>query len=122
MKYFAIILFFVALIFVLFTKTIVWAYYQYNIDFIKKELCVNKNKPQMNCNGKCYLAKQIKKTESAPVDLPQHIKELKEAVLFVDIIENYFFKRFCSFKKSYFELSDKLKSLYEIKIFTPPKL
>lgn len=122
MKYFAVILLFVALTIVLFTKTIVWVYYQYNIEYIKKELCVNKNKPRMNCNGKCYLAKQIKKAESVPVDLPQHIKDLKEAVLFVDTIENDFFKRFCTIKKTYFEISHKLKSLYEFKIFTPPKL
>lgn len=122
MKYFAVILLFVALTIVLFTKTIVWVYYQYNIEYIKKELCVNKNKPRMNCNGKCYLAKQIKKAESVPVDLPQHIKELKEAVWFIETIVKDIFKTFGTIKKSYFEKSDKLNSLYEFKIFTPPKL
>ncbi|MFD2520618.1 hypothetical protein [Emticicia soli] len=32
-------------------------------DYIAKVLCVNKNKPQLNCNGKCYLAKRLKAAE-----------------------------------------------------------
>jgi hypothetical protein len=37
--------------------------YQLRKDFIAKALCVNKQKPQLNCNGKCYLAKRLKATE-----------------------------------------------------------
>lgn len=32
-------------------------------DQIAKEKCENKDKPTLKCNGKCYLAKQLKKTE-----------------------------------------------------------
>ncbi|WKW46800.1 hypothetical protein P3875_01625 [Myroides sp. JBRI-B21084] len=28
-------------------------------DYIKNELCVNKDKPELNCNGKCYLKKAM---------------------------------------------------------------
>lgn len=28
-------------------------------DYIVKNLCENRNRPQLNCNGKCYLAKKI---------------------------------------------------------------
>ena len=28
-------------------------------DYIIANLCVNRNKPMMHCNGKCYLAKRI---------------------------------------------------------------
>jgi hypothetical protein len=31
---------------------------------IAKEKCENKDKPAMKCNGKCYLAKQLKKLEA----------------------------------------------------------
>ncbi len=40
-------------------------YYQLNIDYIVDKYCVNKERPQLNCNGKCYLMSQIK-TESQP--------------------------------------------------------
>ncbi len=28
-------------------------------DYIKNELCVNKDKPELACNGKCHLAKEL---------------------------------------------------------------
>lgn len=37
--------------------------YVLNYDYIQKELCENKEKPKMNCHGKCYLKKEIKKVE-----------------------------------------------------------
>lgn len=30
-------------------------------DFIKNELCINKDKPKLQCNGKCYLMKELAK-------------------------------------------------------------
>ncbi|MBD3862463.1 hypothetical protein [Olleya marilimosa] len=35
------------------------AYFQLNIDYIIDTYCVNKEKPQLACNGKCHLAKQL---------------------------------------------------------------
>jgi hypothetical protein len=35
------------------------AYFECNIDYIIETYCVNKEKPQMQCNGKCHLAKQM---------------------------------------------------------------
>ncbi len=41
-------------------------YYQLNIDTIVEKYCVNKERPRLNCNGKCYLMSQIKgKTQSS---------------------------------------------------------
>lgn len=36
------------------------AYYHVNKDYIARVLCENRDKPQLNCDGKCYLAKQLK--------------------------------------------------------------
>ena len=35
-------------------------YYQLNLDYIVAEYCVNKKRPSLQCNGKCYLSKQLK--------------------------------------------------------------
>ncbi|WP_024770299.1 hypothetical protein [Aquimarina macrocephali] len=35
-------------------------YYQLNIDTIVEKYCVNKERPRLNCNGKCYLMSQMK--------------------------------------------------------------
>ena len=34
--------------------------YYGNYDYIATELCENKDKPYLECNGKCYLEKQLK--------------------------------------------------------------
>jgi len=35
--------------------------YKINYSYISSVLCENKNKPSMGCNGKCHLAKELKK-------------------------------------------------------------
>jgi hypothetical protein len=37
--------------------------YQLNKDYIAKILCINRDKPQLACNGKCHLKKQLQKAE-----------------------------------------------------------
>ncbi len=32
----------------------------FNKEFIAKVLCINKDKPELKCNGKCHLKKQVK--------------------------------------------------------------
>ncbi len=36
--------------------------YYANYDYIANVLCENRDKPYLECNGKCYLEKQLKKT------------------------------------------------------------
>lgn len=38
-------------------------WYQLNQKHITAQYCINKNKPKLHCNGRCYLMKQLKKTE-----------------------------------------------------------
>ncbi|AQS95290.1 hypothetical protein BXQ17_10490 [Polaribacter sp. BM10] len=34
-------------------------YFELNIDYIIEKYCVNKDAPELQCNGKCHLAKKI---------------------------------------------------------------
>lgn len=34
-------------------------YFELNLDYIIQTYCVNKDKPQLHCNGKCHLAKTL---------------------------------------------------------------
>ncbi|WP_419870819.1 hypothetical protein [Chryseobacterium sp. CT-SW4] len=36
--------------------------YAINYDYISTVLCINTQKAELNCNGKCYLAKEMAKT------------------------------------------------------------
>lgn len=35
------------------------AYYELNIEYITEKFCENKEKPELKCNGKCHLAKEL---------------------------------------------------------------
>lgn len=50
------------------------AYFHANRNYIARVLCQNRDKPQLNCNGQCYLAKQLKKQQD------KHDKETTERV------------------------------------------
>lgn len=54
-------------IFVIFTITIKpilpVVNYAVNYHYISENLCENRNKPQLSCNGKCFLAKELSKTQ-----------------------------------------------------------
>ncbi len=38
-------------------------WYTVNKTYVAEELCQNKARPELKCNGKCYLAKQLRKAE-----------------------------------------------------------
>lgn len=53
--YFIILTFIIRPVF----SVINYSYYALNIDYIIETYCVNTDKPQLSCNGKCHLAKQL---------------------------------------------------------------
>ncbi|MGY0392828.1 hypothetical protein ACW5R3_09765 [Bizionia sp. KMM 8389] len=59
----------IILIFVLSLRPIYFlgqvAYYELNVESIIQKYCVNKDKPELQCNGKCHLAKQLQIDEKS---------------------------------------------------------
>ena len=49
--------------------------YVINYDFISKELCVNKAKPELKCNGKCHLMKELAKASEDEKPISSDKKE-----------------------------------------------
>lgn len=45
------------------SNAFVYLGFEVNQKYIAKELCENKDKPQMHCNGKCYLMKKLKQAQ-----------------------------------------------------------
>lgn len=41
---------------------LVWAWFMVNRSYIAQELCINRDKPELTCNGKCFLSFQLKAT------------------------------------------------------------
>ena len=106
--------------------------YVINYKYISEELCVNRDKPELHCNGKCHLKKEIKSildTDENPVlptrktTLPK--KELKEYTSFIIKTETipYTFLKKLNFKlKPRFFLNQKLRDGFYQKPFKPPQL
>lgn len=56
------------------------AEYIMNYDYIVNVLCQNKDKPQLQCDGKCYLAKQLAKENDSQSRNPFGEKQSKTEV------------------------------------------
>ncbi|HRP55846.1 hypothetical protein [Agriterribacter sp.] len=71
MKSFTTILLFTIIFLQTFSSFVIRADYFINKSYIARVLCINKEKPQTHCNGKCYLTKQLdqqeKQDQQAPV-------------------------------------------------------
>jgi hypothetical protein len=67
-----------------FSKGLVWVEYQASKEFISRNLCINKFKPRLNCQGKCQMVKQIAETEKEGTSAPfQKIKLLPDETALV---------------------------------------
>jgi hypothetical protein len=45
-------------------KTVLYIQWKINQQEITRIYCINKNKPEMQCNGKCHLAQKMRKIEA----------------------------------------------------------
>ncbi len=63
--------------------------YIINYEYISKELCENKAKPELQCNGKCHLMKELAKASEAEKPLSSDKKDNSkheiEVVFYQDI-------------------------------------
>ncbi|WP_092447123.1 hypothetical protein [Winogradskyella sediminis] len=77
-------------LFMLLKPTIPFVEYAAFYDYIKNELCVNKDKPQMACNGKCHLKKELAKASDSDKsnDKNHSSSSEQQVVFFQDIFEN----------------------------------
>lgn len=61
--------------------------FKVNQDIIAKVLCINKNKPELQCNGKCHLANQIKQQEEKENQNTNSETTTKTEIIFIHNIE-----------------------------------
>lgn len=99
--------------------------FQINEDFISEVLCINKDKPSLKCNGKCYLSAKLKEAEKQEDTQPaQNQKEIIERVLYVhkklsdifSILEVCIDKNNICYRNIFIDLA------FVDDIFQPPKL
>ena len=95
--------------------------YVLNQDYIAEFLCINKDKPELQCNGKCHLVKQIEKQQkNEPKSLRISIENYP--IGFVNIYRIEPFKFYKAFKKANFSYSKSYRYNYGFRLFQPPDL
>ncbi len=101
--------------------------YVVNYDYIVNVLCVNKDKPQMHCNGKCHLTKELAKEAGAENKNPFSSKtsktEIPQFIIFENIKEYTFASEDELFSVENIGYNPNLNSsLFISKILHPPRL
>jgi hypothetical protein len=71
-------------------KTVLLIQWKINQQEITRIYCINKNKPEMQCNGKCHLAQKMRKIEadyqqSKLPFAPKHVKSVDFTLFIQDI-------------------------------------
>ena len=98
----------------------VWAGFEMNKNYIATELCINKSRPELHCNGKCYLLKKLKQAQEK--EQKQEKENSKMQVQFPFSILIFNFKRFIGDQDChYIPLSTELPADRLSHIFQPPK-
>jgi hypothetical protein len=82
MKLTSVIILLICLFTSTFSQWILIACFDLNENFIKKEFCINKNNPGSDCNGHCYLNKELNKEEKSNNPFNTSSKEKFEIQVF----------------------------------------
>ncbi|MFD0992726.1 hypothetical protein [Tenacibaculum geojense] len=94
--------------------------YAINYDYIAKVLCINKDKPEMQCNGKCQLMQKLEQQQEDDFNsLRISIEEYPIGfitLLSVDTNHDFYYTD----KKEEFSYSNMYSFLKENSVFHPP--
>ncbi|CAG5018067.1 hypothetical protein DYBT9275_05913 [Dyadobacter sp. CECT 9275] len=91
------------------------AYFNINRAYIARVLCENRDKPTLNCNGKCYLAKKLKEQQN------KKDKETTERVENMPIAQLFFVASHgFTFPNQVFTVTCLLRFFYLLRVYTSP--
>lgn len=97
----------------------VLAEFYLNRDYIAKNLCENRNKPQLHCNGKCHLKKQLQKEEQQQQSNNRTNTKETNTLLFCNKVNEYYTAGFVRIKNYTFYSNDLLSPFSSV-LLRPP--
>ena len=88
--------------------------YVINYEYIAKVLCINKDKPEMQCNGKCHLMQELAKTSEKELPLTPTKKHVvtETEVLFYQELESFAFDGL--FNESRLDITSNYFNFYQL--------
>jgi hypothetical protein len=93
-----------------------------NQSYIAKNLCINREKPMMHCNGKCYLSKKLKQQEKQDQQAPVPKNERIEVVLYFAPSYTALQNVQSQTKNNFFIKDENLISSFHQRVFHPPSV
>lgn len=92
-------------------------------DYIAEVLCINRDKPMLNCDGKCYLAKKLKAAQEQQDKENESINIKSAPSFFSQIISQITFDGFSVLPELKFIVVNCIHPLKSIlfEIFVPPR-
>lgn len=116
---------FIVALFVLVKPALPVLDYIVNYEYIVTELCENKEKPELKCNGKCHLAKELAKASESEKPISSNKKNTLHQeieILFCTKIEglNFAVNRVFSEKEKITFYQNGYTSVTSYSIFHPP--
>ena len=91
-----------------------------NQDYIVEFLCINTDKPELQCNGKCYLMQMLQEQEDEKKQNIPRIDLSKYPIGFIDISTIPLKKTFDTSTLLFFSNLEKYSYLYCFSNFHPP--
>ncbi len=112
----------VCIAFQLVSKISFITWFEVHQEELTESCCVNRNKPKLNCNAKCFLVKNLNEIDQqeSSKSSPNKVKQQNEEVWFFE--EHITPSSFFTFSKT---ISPKLtfnySHIYSIQVFQPPR-
>lgn len=98
--------------------------FELNRDYIAKNLCENRFKPELKCGGKCYLMKKLAEKQKQEKEAQKERTEVFSFTLFAENLPNFTFQQSFNEIKSlfptFFLLSPYQEHLFDT--FHPPRV
>ncbi len=66
------------------TNLFVYIGFEANQKYIAAKLCVNRDKPQLHCNGRCYLMKKLKQAQDKEQKQERQSQQIQLQVVFIE--------------------------------------
>lgn len=104
-----------------FSNLFLFAGFELNRNYIATELCTNKSKPELHCNGQCFLMKKLKQAQEKEEkkDRQSQMSHFQEALVNSPII----FKRYAVAEtKLHIPTSMGMPQNIKNSIFQPPRV
>jgi len=91
------------------------AYFHLNREYIAKVLCENRQRPELKCNGQCYLAKKLKQQEdNKDKETTNRVQNLPVLQLFTQAVDSF------KFDFDYMQFLEKPSFFYQLAIYISP--